>query len=146
MGEPQDSCRCALRRDAAQEMRLPAEVTPGRHLSAFLIFLKPRVACFSAAQEVFQSAASRSTKAPCCFDRRRTCEETGCGETSANFLSFRASLHQQFFSSVRVLPISLGHPLEKCWAPAISINFRASCRYSTLLCGDSWTSVGTVGT
>lgn len=39
------------------------------------------------------------------------------------------------FFRVRVLTVSLYHPLKKCWAPAMSINFRGSCRYSTLL---SW--------
>lgn len=46
------------------------------------------------------------------------------------------------FSIVRALPVSLCCPLEKCWAPALSINFPGSCRYSTPLRGDSWTSIG----
>lgn len=45
-------------------------------------------------------------------------------------------------SIVRALPVSLCCPLEKCWAPALSINFPGSCRYSTPLHGDSWTSIG----
>lgn len=39
-GEPWDSCRCMLCRDALQVMLLPAEVTSGRHPSAFSLPLK----------------------------------------------------------------------------------------------------------
>lgn len=96
-----------LCRDAVQGMLRPAEVTAGRHLSACLISFP-----LSASPEgslVFRSAEGFSGAQPSRAQRlpvasTRTCKEVGCRETSAHFLSLRASFRLQFFFAVPGCP------------------------------------------
>lgn len=101
-----------------QAMLLPAAVTPGRHLSAFLISLP-----LNASPEgslVFRSAGGFSGPQPPIAQRLAVASTGGGGLVKKGdvggpqliFLPSGPLL--AVFSSVRVLPVSLGHPLEKC--------------------------------
>jgi len=108
-----------LCRGAVKVMLLSAEVTLSRHLSAFLISLPlnatPEGSLVSSSTGSFRerSLPPRAQRLPVALTGVLV-KKWDTGGTSAYFLSFRALLRLQFFSRVRVLPISLGHPLEKC--------------------------------
>lgn len=106
-----------LCRDAVQGMLKPAEVTAGRHLSACLISFplsaSPEGSLVFRSVEGFLGAQPpRAQRLP--VASTRTCEEVGCRETSAHFLSLRASFRLQVFLQCQGVPVSLSHPLEKC--------------------------------